>query len=90
MKQDLAAMSGIDNLILPVTVGLCQHGVRSVFFVDPLELTGNNLGSLIPGDSDVLALSPVLGVPLAVGIPVNPLEGIFNSIGGIGPFFVSQ
>ena len=58
---------------LPMPVRLGQYGVRPVFFVDPLELTGYNIGSLIPGYALILALPPILRVSLAVGIPVNSL-----------------
>src|SRR3972149_395254 len=63
------AVGGMDHLGLAVSVSLHENGRRPVFLLDSLNFTGDDIGGLIPGDSYILALAPVLGIPLAFGVP---------------------
>ena len=59
-----------------VTVRLGEYGVGTVCFLYPLYLADNDVQCLIPGNSDVWAFAPVLGVSFAVRIPVHPPQGV--------------
>jgi hypothetical protein len=75
-QEHITAVGAVDGLGLSVSVSLEQDGIRAVFFMDAPDLGSDDISSLIPGDSLILAFSPVLGVALTVGVPVNPfLEG---------------
>ena len=89
-EQGGAAVGSVDHLALAVAVALHQDGQRSVFLVHALDLGGDEVGRLVPGDPHELALAPVLGVALAVGIPVHPLEGVLDPVGRVGPLLVGQ
>jgi hypothetical protein len=56
----------VDHFTLPVPVALHQNGERPVLLVDALDLGGEDIRRLVPGDADILALAAVLGVALAV------------------------
>ena len=58
--------------------------------VHPLYFIGDDGRGLVPGNSLVLALAAVLRVPLAVGVPVDPLQRILDPVGRKGPFLISQ
>ncbi|MBA7714558.1 hypothetical protein ES703_123584 [subsurface metagenome] len=66
-------MRSIDSLALPVSVSLYKDTKWPVFLVNPLYLAGYYFGSLVPGDSLELTLTPVLRVSFAFGVPINPL-----------------
>jgi hypothetical protein len=53
---------------------------------NPLDLSGDGIGSLVPADPNVFAFAAVLGVTLAAGVPIDAFERIFYSIGRINPF----
>jgi hypothetical protein len=81
-------MTCIDYLALGVAFGLEADTFGAVFIDDSLDFTVDDVKRLVPGDSHVLAGATVLGVPLAVGVPVNTLEGIENTVGRIDSFFI--
>ncbi len=84
------AMSGINYFALPVPFCLETDAFRAIFFDNPLDFTDHHIQSLIPGDSHILAIAAVLGVPFSFGIPVHPLEGIENAVGRMNPFLVGD
>ena len=84
------AVAGGHPLALAVHVALAQHRLRTVGLLHPLELIGTDLGGLVPGDAHILALAPVLGVSLPLGVPVHPLEGVLHPVGGVHPALVPQ
>ncbi len=85
-----ATVGGVHDLGLSVSVTLCQYGGGPVFLDDTLDLADNDIGGLIPGDSLVLALPPVLRVSLAVGVPVNPLERVHGPVWRVNAVLVGQ
>ena len=38
----------------------------------------------------IFALAPVLRIPLPIGVPINPLERIFNPVGGVDTLFIGN
>ena len=80
----------VDCLALAVPVTLYQYRQRSVLLVYPLDLGGENIGSLFPGNPLVLAFTTVLWVPFSVGVPVDPFQGVLDAVGGEGAFFIGQ
>jgi len=64
--------------------------MRTVFFDYPLELAGYQVRCLVPGNPDVLAGTPVLGIPFSVGIPIYSLQRIENPVRGKDTFLVGQ
>ncbi len=89
-EQGGAAVRRVDELALAVTVALHQDGQRPVLLVDPLDLGGDKIGGLVPGDAHVLALATVLRIALALWIPVHPLEGVLDPVGRVGPLLVGE
>ena len=83
-------MAGGNILALAVHIRLTQHRLGAVFFLLALQLLGNDLCRLIPGNADVFALAAGFGVTVAVGIPVHSLQGVFHSVGGIHPGLIAQ
>ena len=78
----------MDGLALAVAVALHQDRVRAVLLVDAGDLPGDDVGRFVPRDADVLALAAVLRVPLAVGIPVDALEGVLDAVRGVRALLV--
>jgi hypothetical protein len=74
-------MRRVDELALTMPVALHQDGQRPVGVADALDLVGHQLRRLVPRNAHVLALAPVLRVPLAFGIPVDPPEGVLDPVG---------
>ena len=72
-KQCLTAMRRMHGLTLCVSIALCQDGIWPVFLLYPFYLAGDYISSFIPRDSFELTDSSVLRVPLAFGVPINPL-----------------
>jgi len=74
------AVGRVDGLALAVPVSLRQDGERAVFFVDAPDLGGDQVGRFVPGDPLVLALAAILGITLAVGVPIDPLHGELDTV----------
>jgi hypothetical protein len=89
-KQRGAAVRGVDELAFAVAVTLDEDRQRPVLPVDAPDLGGDEVRGLVPGDARVLALSAVLGIPLAVRVPVHPLEGVHDPVRRIGPLLVRE
>ena len=89
-EQRGAAVRGVDHLALAVAVGLHEDGQGAVLLVDPADLGGDQVGRLVPADAHELALAAVLRVPLAVGVPVDPLERVLDPVGRVGPLLVGE
>ena len=80
-EQRGAAVRRMDHLALAVAVALHQDGQRAVCVADALDLVGDELCGLVPGDAHVLALAAVLRVALALRVPVDPLQGVLDPVG---------
>ncbi len=89
-QPGLVAVGGVDGLVLAVAVALGEDGERAVFLVDAPDLGGDDVGRLVPGDAPVLALAAVLGVALAVGVPVDADHGELHPVGRKGPLLVGE
>ena len=89
-ELDLAAVRPVHHLGLAVSVGLGEHGRRSVGVDDPLQLTDDDVQRLVPGDPDVAALAAVLRVALSVGVPVDPLQRIRDPVRRVDALLVAQ
>ena len=76
----LATMCSMDGLGLTVTIGLRVDGERTALVLDPLDLGRDDVAGLIPGDALVLGDAAVLRIALAVGIPVDALQGVRDAI----------
>ena len=85
-----AAVAGGDVLPLAVHVRLAEHRLRPVFLLLPLQLVRHDLGGLVPGDADIFALAPVLGIAFPMGVPVHPLQRVEDAVFGIDPGPVTQ
>ena len=48
------------------------------------------VGRLVPADAHVLALAPVLRVPLPLGIPVHPLQRVLDAVRRVDPLLVGD
>ncbi len=70
----------MDDLGLAMTVDLAQDSARMILVVDALDLLGNDVRRLIPTDANVAARTTVLGIALAMGIPVDALHRIRNTV----------
>ena len=79
----LAAVGRVNALRLAVAVGLCVDGERAGLLVHALDFFGNDVACLVPRDPHVFRHAAVLGVALAVGIPVNALERIRDAVFGV-------
>ncbi len=53
-----------------------DDSLRTILITDTNGLSGNDIHSLIPRDALKFALTAILGVTLAVGIPINTLHRI--------------
>jgi len=84
------AVRRVNCLALAVSVTLHQDAERPIGFVDSPDLVGDDVGRLIPGDADVLALAAVLRVPLSLGIPVNPLHWVLDAVRGEGALLIGE
>jgi hypothetical protein len=84
------AVGRIQGLALPVSVTLQKDGIDAVGLVHPPDFAGDELAGLIPGDALVFTFAPVVGIAVAVGIPVHPLEGVLDPVRGVDAFFVGQ
>src|SRR4030042_718444 len=89
-EPSLVAVRGMDGLAFAVPVSLHQDGKWAVLFMLPFHFVGDDSGGFFPGNSLILAFTAILGVSLAVGVPIDPLQGVLNPIRGIGPFLISQ
>jgi hypothetical protein len=84
------AVGRIQGLALPVSVTLQEDGIDAVGLVHPPDFAGDELAGLFPGDALVFTFAPVVGIAVAVGIPVHPLEGVLDPVRGVDAFFVGQ
>ena len=84
-----AAVRGVDDLRLAVAVDFQQDGFRTVFVVHALYLGSANLGRLVPGDALVIRRPAVLGVALAIGVPIDALHGVGDAVLGVDALFVA-
>jgi hypothetical protein len=89
-EQSWLTVGGVDGFAFAVAVYLRQDSVRTVFLLDPLDFAGDDPGGFVPGDTLVLALAPVLGIPFAIGVPIHPFEGIFYAVVRIGSLLISE
>ena len=80
----LAAVGGMDVLRLAVAVGLGQDGERTGFLLNALDLGGDEVACLVPRDAHVLRRAAVLGVALAVRVPVHALERVRDAVRRVG------
>ena len=55
-------------------------GARAVFALLPLDLVGDDLDRLVPGDAHVAGLAAVLRIALAVRIEVDALHRIEQAV----------
>ena len=55
-------------------------GARAVFAFLPLDLVGDELDRLVPGDAHVAGLAAVLRIALAVRIEIDPLHRIEQAV----------
>ncbi len=85
-----AAVTGAEMLGLAVHVRLGEHGFGTVRRAHSLQLGSHQLRRLVPRDAHVAALAPVLRVPFAVRIPIDPLERIADSILRIDALLVGE
>src|SRR5208337_5621535 len=46
----------------------------------PVDLLGDDVQGLVPTDAHIAGLAPVLRIPFAVGIEVDPLHGVKNAL----------
>ncbi len=83
-------MRTLNQLAFAVTISLSEYSLRPVFLMYSLDLAGDDISGLIPGDPLIFAYSTVLRVPLALGVPIHPLEGIEYAVGRVNSFFISQ
>lgn len=86
----LRSMGRVDDLRLAMTVRLAQNRKRAIGVVDALYLVRDQLRRLIPANLDILGLAPVLGVSLAVRIPIDALHRMQNAILGIDSLLVAD
>lgn len=80
----------MDGFSLPVAVGLREDGFGTVGLLDSFQFVRNQCRSLIPGDTDVLTLAAVLGITLAVGVPIRSLEGVEDAVGGVDALLIAE
>ncbi len=79
----------MDDLGFAMPIHLGEYGKRTVFFMDALELCGDDVGGFIPGNAFVFGRAARLRVALSVRIPINPLQRVRDAILGIDALFVS-
>ena len=91
-----AAVRTMDHLVLAVLIGLVKDGLRPVLLLHPQHLAGDDVERLVPGDTHVLAHSPVLDVAPtrtrraqgAAVVEVHPLHREADARRGIDAFLV--
>ena len=66
----------------PVVVGGCHacERRRSIGFPDPVDLGPHHVQRLVPADSLVRRLAPILWVPGPVRVKIHPLHGISDPV----------
>ena len=57
-----------------------EDRARAVFSLDPFYLACNDIKGLVPTDAHIFGGSPVLAVPVAVRIEIDPLHGIQKAL----------
>lgn len=85
-----AAVARVHDLRLTVAVALDEDGGVSVGIDAAGDLRRDDVGRLIPADALVLADAAVLGVALAVRVPVHALQRVGNAVLGIDAVLVGQ
>ena len=78
------------SLRFAVAVTLGQHGEGAVGFPHPLEFAHDEVGGLVPRDAFELAHASVLGVPLSIRIPVDPLQRVGDPVGRIDALLIGH
>ena len=76
------------GLGLAMTIGLRVDGKRSALVLNPLDLGRDDVTGIVPGDALVLGDATVLRIALAVGIPIDTLQGVRNAILRVGTHLV--
>ena len=89
-QAPVAAVRSVDDRRLAVPVGLGEDRLHAVLLFDPLDLAHDYVQGFFPGDTLVLAAATVLRVPLAVRVPVHPLQGIKDPIRGVDAVLVPE
>ena len=66
-------MGTVHHLLLRMSIRLGKYCVWPVLLYYPFNLVSYYVQSLIPRDSNVMALPPVLHISVAIGIEIYPL-----------------
>src|SRR5208337_3891818 len=78
--------------VSPLVVG--RHGkgdgTGAVDALLPVDLLGNDIQRLVPANTHIARLAPVLGIALAVGIEIHPLHGVQDALVRIDQGFQRQ
>ena len=75
-----AAMGAMQRASLAMAIGLSENGVAAVGLINAHDLGSNDVGGFVPADALELALATVLGMTLALRIPVHTLQRERNAV----------
>ncbi len=89
-QAGLAPMRAMNRLALAMAVGLAEDRVGPVLLMHPLDLGSYETACLVPAYALVLAHPAVLGIALALGIPIDALHGERNAVARVGAALVRQ
>ena len=83
-----AAVGGVHDFGFPVAVALNEDGGQAVFVDNAVYFSGDEIGRLVPGNTDELALAAVLGVALAPRIPIGALVRMEDPVLRVHALFI--